>query len=94
MAVRYPFHSLEDFLIANNLSVDGQLDDGWGATFPVKGREIDATVLFADISSFSARSLNLSAVETLAFVNNFFAWITAGRCAVAQESSTSTSGTR
>ena len=77
VAVRYPFHSLEDFLIANDLSVDGQLDDGWGATFPVKGREIDATVLFADISSFSARSLNLSAVETLAFVNNFFAWITA-----------------
>ena len=77
MAVRYPYHSLEDFLIASELTVDGQLDDGWGAAFPVKGREIEATVLFADISAFSARSLDLSPVETLAFVNNFFAWITA-----------------
>ena len=77
VTVRYPFHSLEDFLIANDLTVDGQLDDGWGAPFPVKGREIEATVLFAHISAFSARSLGLSAVETLAFVNNFFAWITA-----------------
>lgn len=77
MTVRYQFHTLEDFLIANDLTVDGQLDDGWGALFPVKGREIEATVLFADISAFSARSLDLSAVETLAFVNNFFAWITA-----------------
>lgn len=77
LVVRYPLHSLEDFLIANDLSVDGQLDDGWGAAFPVKGREIDATVLFADISAFSARTLGLTAVETLAFVNNFFAWIAA-----------------
>ncbi len=77
MSVRYPFRSLEDFLIANDLSVDGQLDDGWGAPFPVKGREIEATILFADITAFSARSANLSPVETLAFVNNFFAWITA-----------------
>lgn len=75
--VRYRHRSLEDFLIANQLDVDGQLDDGWGAAFPVKGREIQATVLFADISGFSARTLDLSPVETLAFVNNYFAWITA-----------------
>jgi len=31
----------------------------------------------ADISAFSARSHDLSPVETLALVNNFFAWITA-----------------
>lgn len=77
MAVRYPYRSLEDFLIDKQLTVDGQLDDGWGANFPVKGREIEATVLFADITAFSARTLELSPTETLIFVNNFFAWITA-----------------
>ena len=45
MAVRYAYHSLEDFLIASELTIDGQLDDGWGAPFPVKGREIEATIL-------------------------------------------------
>lgn len=75
--VKYRYRSLADFLIANPLHADGQLDDGWGAPFPVKGREIDATILFSDISAFSARTLELSPVETLAFVNNFFAWITA-----------------
>jgi class 3 adenylate cyclase len=34
-------------------------------------------VLFADISGFSARTLNLTPAETLAFVQTFFAWITA-----------------
>lgn len=77
MPVTYPYKSLEDFLIANELTVDGTLDDGWGASFPVKGREIKASVLFADISSFSARTVDLNPTETLAYVNNFFAWITA-----------------
>lgn len=77
MPVDYRHHSLEDFLTASTLSVDAQLDDGWGASFPVRGREIDATVLFADISSFSARTADLTATETLIFVNNFFAWISA-----------------
>lgn len=75
--VEYHFNSLEDFLISTSLTVDGQLDDGWGAMFPVKGREIDATILFADISGFSARTLELSPTETLIYVNNFFAWISA-----------------
>src|SRR5258708_37481839 len=75
--VKYRFNSLEDFLISSTLTIDGQLDDGWGAMFPVKGREIEATILFADISRFSARTLDLSPAETLIFVNNFFAWITA-----------------
>ena len=48
-----------------------------GAPFPVKGRIIDAVVLFADMTSFSTRSSELSPVETLIFVNNFFAWISA-----------------
>lgn len=57
--------------------VDGVLDDGWGAGFPVKGREIEATVLFADITAFSTRTLDLSPAATLVYVQNFFAWITA-----------------
>lgn len=75
--IKYPYHSLEDFLIANMLTVDGEVDDGWGARFPVKGREIEASVLFADITSFSTRTADLDPTETLAFVNHFFAWISA-----------------
>ena len=71
------FSSLEDFLISTIFSVDGQVDDGSGFFFPVKGREIEATVLFADISKFSAHTWDLSAVETLIFVNRFFSWISA-----------------
>jgi class 3 adenylate cyclase len=77
MSVRYRFASLEDFLISTVATVDGQLDDGWGASFPVKGREIQATILFADITAFSARTAALSPAETLVFVNNFLAWISA-----------------
>ena len=50
MSVKYHFNSLEDFLISTAFTVDGQLDDGWGASFPVKGREIEVTVLFSDIN--------------------------------------------
>jgi class 3 adenylate cyclase len=75
--MKYKYNSLEDFLATNTLSVDDQCDDGWGAMFPVKGREIQASILFSDISGFSKRTLNLSPTETLIFVNNFFAWISA-----------------
>ena len=75
--MRYRFNSLEDFLVSSSLTVDGQLNDGWGSLFPVKGREILATVLFSDIAGFSRRTLDLNATETLIFVNNFFAWISA-----------------
>jgi hypothetical protein len=53
MALDGQFHSLEDFLASTMSHVDGVLDDGWGASFPVKGREIEATVLFAEITAFS-----------------------------------------
>jgi class 3 adenylate cyclase len=75
--VEYPLRSLEDFLTSTTLTVDAQLDDGWGATFPVKGREIEAAVLFADITAFTARTLELTSAETLIYVNNFFAWVSA-----------------
>lgn len=71
------YHSLDDFLASTMSHVDGVLSDGWGENFPVKGREIDAVVLFADISGFSTRTLNLSSTETLIYVQNFFAWVTA-----------------
>lgn len=56
---------------------DGVLDDGWNYAYPVKGREIEATVLFADISSFTPRTLTMSPAATLVYVQNFFAWVTA-----------------
>jgi class 3 adenylate cyclase len=71
------YNSLEDFLISNRLTIDGTLDDGWGAQFAVKGRETEVAILFADITGFSQRTQSLSPTETLIFVNNFFAWITA-----------------
>lgn len=75
--VTYPIRSLEDFLIATPLNADAQPNDGWGAYYPMKGCEIEATILFADTTAFSARTLDLTPVETLSFVNNFFAWISA-----------------
>ncbi|MDP3968992.1 MAG: adenylate/guanylate cyclase domain-containing protein [Nocardioides sp.] len=70
------YHSLDDFLASKMSHVDGVLDDGFGYGFPVKGREIDAVVLFADISGFSTRTLDMSPAETLIYVQNFFAWVT------------------
>lgn len=75
--VRYQYPSLEDFLTSKPLTVDGELDDGWGAYFAVKGIETCAAILFADIAQFSRRTRDLTPTETLVFVNNFFAWITA-----------------
>jgi class 3 adenylate cyclase len=77
MGLEQRYHSLEDFLASTMSTVDGTLDDGWGFPFPVKGREIEATVLFADISGFSTRTLDMSPAATLVYVQNFFAWITA-----------------
>jgi class 3 adenylate cyclase len=77
VSVTYRYHSLEDYLTATMLTVDAQVDDGWGSLFPVKGCEIEATVLFADITAFSARTADLDPTETLAFVNHFFSWIAA-----------------
>lgn len=77
LSVVYPYQSLGDYLNSRPLDVDGLLDDGWGAVFPVKGREIDAAILFADISGFSARTAEMSSTETLIYVNNFFSWMSA-----------------
>lgn len=75
--VKYNYKSLEDYLTSNPLTVDRCFDDGWGAKFPVKGIELNASVLFADITSFSKKTLDLNPIETLIYVNNFFSWISA-----------------
>ena len=76
MGIEQRFHSLEDFLASRMSNVDGELDDGAGMSFPVKGVELDATVLFADITGFSTRTMDMSPAATLVYVQNFFAWIT------------------
>jgi len=58
--LKYRYNSLEDYLQSHPLDVDGLLDDGFGAVFPVKGRQIDAALLFADMTGFSSRSKHLS----------------------------------
>jgi len=68
--------SLQEFLRCSPLSVDAVVDYGGGLSFPVKGREIDASILFADMSNFSARTVDLLPTETLLFANDFFAWMT------------------
>lgn len=77
MRIPYKYKSIEDFLITHPLNIDAELNDGWGAYFPVKGIELEATILFADISSFSSRTKEMSPIETLIFVNNYFAWMSA-----------------
>jgi hypothetical protein len=37
------------------LTIDATAGDGWGASLPVKGREIEATVLIADVAVNGAR---------------------------------------
>lgn len=77
METKFKFNSLEDYLNTKRLDVDGILDDGWGAKFAVKGREVYAAILFCDIAAFSRHSYDLTPIETLIYVNNFMAWISA-----------------
>ena len=66
------YNSLEDFLKSNELSIDKNYIDEWGTRALIRGREIEATILFTDISSFTTRTEILSPTETLMFVNMFF----------------------
>lgn len=72
----FKYNSLEDFLVTKELTVDAELDDGLGAKYAVKGREIEATILFADISQFTKKTLDLSPTAMLIYINRFFTWIT------------------
>jgi len=57
--------------------VNEVLDDGGGQKFPLRAREIEATVLFADMSGFTRRSRDISPMATLILANTFIAWLTA-----------------
>ena len=61
------FNTLSDYLLARPLTVDTTFPDGFGASVALKGREIEAVILFADITSFSTRSQDLNPTETLIF---------------------------
>jgi len=66
------YNSLENFLKSNELSIDKNYIDDWGTSALMRGREIEATILFTDISSFTKRTKKLNPTETLMFVNMFF----------------------
>lgn len=70
------FSSLDEFLISATPTVNEQVELEPGTTYPLKGREIEATILFADMSGYSARTLDLNPVEILLFVNHFFSSVT------------------
>ena len=74
---KYTYNSLDDYLKSHRLDIDNPIPDSCGIPFQVKGRIIDAVVVFADMTSFSSRSSKLSPIETLIFVNNFFAELSA-----------------
>ncbi|MBI1803410.1 MAG: adenylate/guanylate cyclase domain-containing protein [Ignavibacteria bacterium] len=75
--MQFRYNSLDDYLLHNTLSIDKSIEDGWGVRFQVKGCEIEAVILFADITNFSGRTNTPSAMHTLAFANHFITWITA-----------------
>jgi hypothetical protein len=77
MGIKYSYKTLEDYLVSYPLTVDFRVNDGGGAYFSVKGIELEATILFADITGFSCRTSDLTPMETLVYVNTFFSWITA-----------------
>lgn len=77
MTNKTKYNSLDDYMKSKPLNADGMLNDGWGEWYSVKGIELEGTILFADISNFSGRTIDLNPIETLIFVNNFFTWITA-----------------
>src|ERR1035441_3176854 len=70
------YRSLENFLISSPLSIDSQLTDAWNTEFTVKGREIEATVLFGDMGDFTTRTRKMNSTGTLLFVNEFLTWVT------------------
>jgi hypothetical protein len=69
------YESLHHFLQSGPLTVNSIEDDGFGEKYPIKGREIEATILFADMSDFALRTKMMSSTSTLAFANKFIAWL-------------------
>lgn len=73
--MKISYRSLDDFLKSTELNVDGCIHLGKDESFSVKGCEIEAAILFCDMSSFSSRTLDMTPVEVLIFVNHFFTWL-------------------
>lgn len=73
----YRYRNLADFLTSTRLSFDAEIEHGvvQDFSYAVKGREIDAAILFADISAFTSRTSSLSSAATLFLVNHFFSYI-------------------
>ncbi len=75
MKTRQSYHTIEDFLISHPLTVDVEVEDEWSGSFPVKGVEMAATILFAELPDYYRLSFSLQTNEMLVYVNNFLAWI-------------------
>jgi class 3 adenylate cyclase len=74
----YRCNTITDFLIAQPLTIDVELDDESTGCMSVKGIEFEATVLYAGISDFTRLSVELSPAEMLLYMNMFLTW--AGEC--------------
>lgn len=75
------YQTLENFLLANRLTHEGLLRLDYGgqtaANVVIKGRKIQAAILFVDIANFSGQTEDLDPLETVLFVNLFIDWMTA-----------------
>lgn len=71
----HPYHSLEDFLIAELFTPGTDAEPGGAAGSPAGGRRIAATVLAADISGVSAQTAGGDPTQTLAEANRCLEWI-------------------
>ncbi|NTW83738.1 MAG: adenylate cyclase [Chlorobiaceae bacterium] len=69
------FRTIEDFLSAQPLTVDVEIDEAAAGCFPVKGIEFETTVLYAGVKDFTKLSTELSPAEMLVYLDMFLAWI-------------------
>ncbi len=73
---RRRYRTVEDFLVSHPLTIDVEIEDEWSGSFPVKGIELQATVLYAELADYYRYSFSLQPGEMLIYVNNFLAWMT------------------
>ncbi len=69
------YRTIEDFLVAHPLTVDVEIDDEWSGSYPVKGVEFNATVVFIELADYFRLSFSLQSNELLIYVNHFHSWI-------------------
>jgi len=61
----YRYNTINDILVSQPLTVEGEIEEEHFGCFAVKGIEFEATVLYAGVSDFARLSLELSAAEML-----------------------------